>query len=112
MTCQVVAEAPPENWARVPIGWATDNVELTILDASLKPVPEGEDGELFIGGVQLADGYLHAEDLTSKAFMMIDRTAMAPAGSTRLATLCAACRAVPMTTSGVWIARSNCAATG
>src|SRR5690606_25595579 len=42
----------------VPIGTAADDVELLILDEHLCPVADGEIGELYVSGVQLARGYL------------------------------------------------------
>ncbi|MFD4428340.1 AMP-binding protein [Nocardia sp. NPDC058497] len=42
----------------VPLGSAADDVELLILDEHLCPVPDGEVGELYVSGVQLARGYL------------------------------------------------------
>ncbi|APE37296.1 hypothetical protein BOX37_28960 [Nocardia mangyaensis] len=42
----------------VPIGSAADDVELLILDKHLCPVPDGEIGELYVSGVQLARGYV------------------------------------------------------
>lgn len=42
----------------VPLGSAADDVELLILDEHLRPVPDGEIGELYVSGVQLARGYL------------------------------------------------------
>ncbi|MFB7876376.1 AMP-binding protein [Nocardia sp. NPDC056064] len=42
----------------VPIGTAADDVELLILDEHLCPVADGEVGELYVSGVQLARGYL------------------------------------------------------
>ncbi|MFC4125876.1 AMP-binding protein [Nocardia rhizosphaerae] len=42
----------------VPLGCAADDVELLVLDQHLRPVPDGEVGELYVSGVQLARGYL------------------------------------------------------
>ncbi|MFC6014268.1 AMP-binding protein [Nocardia lasii] len=42
----------------VPFGSAADDVELLILDEHLRPVADGEIGELYVSGVQLARGYL------------------------------------------------------
>ncbi|WP_262692325.1 non-ribosomal peptide synthetase [Kordiimonas aestuarii] len=78
VTCQVMTGTPPSDWTRVPIGAAIDNVELLIMDDSLTPVKDGEDGELFIGGIQVADGYLHAKELTDKAFFDIDPDGRGP----------------------------------
>ncbi|MGY0501699.1 AMP-binding protein [Nocardia sp. FBN12] len=42
----------------VPFGSAADDVELLILDEHLCPVADGEIGELYVSGVQLARGYI------------------------------------------------------
>jgi fengycin family lipopeptide synthetase B len=52
----------------IPIGKAIDNVYLTILDEQLQPLPEGELGELYLGGIQLAQGYLKDLEKTAAAF--------------------------------------------
>ncbi|MBB5160708.1 amino acid adenylation domain-containing protein/non-ribosomal peptide synthase protein (TIGR01720 family) [Mycobacterium sp. AZCC_0083] len=47
-------------------GW---NVRAYVLDGYLNPVPAGAHGELYLAGVQLADGYLHRYDLTAQSFV-------------------------------------------
>ncbi|MFB7181090.1 amino acid adenylation domain-containing protein [Streptomyces sp. NPDC056257] len=53
----------------VPIGQAVDNCELLVLDRRGRPVAEDETGELCIGGVPLALGYLGRPDLTERVFV-------------------------------------------
>jgi len=52
-----------------PIGQPITNAQIHILDDDLRPVPVGEAGELHIGGVGLARGYLNRKDLTAQKFI-------------------------------------------
>jgi amino acid adenylation domain-containing protein len=53
----------------VPIGKAGYNINYMILDANNIPVPDQEIGELHIGGICLARGYLNKPELTQKQFV-------------------------------------------
>jgi amino acid adenylation domain-containing protein len=53
----------------IPIGFADKNIEIHILNENKQPVPHGEIGELHIGGICLARGYLNQPALTHEKFI-------------------------------------------
>src|SRR6266516_1808431 len=57
------AERPPS------IGYPIDNMQIYILDEYLRQVPLGTPGELYIGGVGLAKGYLNRPELNTEKFI-------------------------------------------
>jgi amino acid adenylation domain-containing protein len=57
------AEAPP------PIGRPIDNTRAILLDDAGVPVADGEVGELYLGGLGVAEGYLGRPELTAQRFV-------------------------------------------
>ncbi|MBT2745530.1 MULTISPECIES: non-ribosomal peptide synthase/polyketide synthase [unclassified Lysobacter] len=55
--------------AELPIGRPLPGVRTYVLDAQLRLLPRGAEGELCIGGVGVAHGYLGAPDLTAARFL-------------------------------------------
>lgn len=53
----------------VPVGRPISNVEIRILNERLETVADGQTGEIFIGGVQLAKGYLKRPALSAERFV-------------------------------------------
>lgn len=72
----------PSDWpALPPVGSALPSAEIYILDENLRVVPDGEQGELFVGGPCLARGYLGRPQLTAERFLTVP---LGPGKSSRL----------------------------
>ncbi|WP_419799284.1 MAG: non-ribosomal peptide synthetase [Terasakiella sp.] len=68
--CSVVATSThitPD--APITIGHPIDNVQVYLLDQTLRPVPIGIEGEIYLGGSSLARGYWKQDDLTREKFI-------------------------------------------
>ncbi|HKV38394.1 MAG TPA: AMP-binding protein, partial [Blastocatellia bacterium] len=52
-----------------PIGTAIDNTSVYLLDRTMQPVPLGVAGDIYIGGIGLARGYLAGASMTAERFI-------------------------------------------
>ncbi len=60
---------PTASWPNFPIGTPIPSADLCVLDDRLRPVPAGAAGELYLGGISLARGYLARPALTAERFI-------------------------------------------
>ncbi len=61
--------------ATLPIGTAIDQVQLYLLDDNQNLVPQGQEGELYVAGAALAQGYLQRSELTAQRFVNLPKVA-------------------------------------
>ncbi len=59
----------PDRCQTVPVGRPIPNMDVYLLDRYLQLVPIGVTGEIFLGGVGLARGYLNQPELTDEKFI-------------------------------------------
>jgi amino acid adenylation domain-containing protein len=64
-----VPRCPEDPRESIPIGTACEGEELLLLDRSLRPVPQGTLGEIYIRGAGLSPGYWNDPDKTRSAFV-------------------------------------------
>jgi amino acid adenylation domain-containing protein/non-ribosomal peptide synthase protein (TIGR01720 family) len=67
--CMIWQFNPEQQLPVVPIGVPVSNTQVYILDKALQPVPQGVNGEIYISGDGVAEGYLFNEPLTSEKFI-------------------------------------------
>ncbi|MEU6095301.1 amino acid adenylation domain-containing protein [Streptomyces sp. NPDC047079] len=60
---------PVQRSGPVPVGTPVDGIRFLIADSEGRPVEPGQSGELHIGGIGLAQGYLGRPDLTAERFV-------------------------------------------
>ncbi len=61
-----VVDAPARE---IPIGQPIPGSRIYVLDEQQRPVPDGDVGELYVSGVNVARGYLNLPELTSQRFL-------------------------------------------
>ncbi|MGH8263594.1 MAG: amino acid adenylation domain-containing protein, partial [Steroidobacteraceae bacterium] len=64
-----VSACPTDEREPIPIGTACDGEELLALDEELRPVPDGEIGELYIRGAGVSPGYWRDSERTLQSFV-------------------------------------------
>ncbi|MEV6561012.1 amino acid adenylation domain-containing protein [Nocardia sp. NPDC051756] len=63
------ALAAPDDFRAALIGLPESNSDVYVLDDRLRPAPPGVTGELYLGGIQLAQGYHHRSGPSSATFV-------------------------------------------
>jgi amino acid adenylation domain-containing protein len=66
--CYTIPRNPPPS-GPIPIGSAIQGTTVYVLDIDRRPVPIGQEGELYVGGAGVALGYLHQPELTAEKFV-------------------------------------------
>jgi non-ribosomal peptide synthetase component F len=68
-----VPSLPQDETELIPIGRACAGEELLVLGDDLAPLPAGDIGDLYIGGVGLSPGYWRDDEKTAAAFVTDQR---------------------------------------
>lgn len=66
----IIPEACQDQIGIVPLGKPIEDVTILLLDEDLKPVPEGEIGELCVAGKRQVCSYLNRPELTANKFIL------------------------------------------
>jgi amino acid adenylation domain-containing protein len=66
--CYTIPQNPPPS-GPIPIGSAIQGTSVHVLDIDRRPVPIGQQGELYAGGAGVALGYLNQPELTAEKFV-------------------------------------------
>jgi hypothetical protein len=69
VACSIYEVDKTKEYQTIPIGRPIWNAQMHILDKYLNPIPIGASGEIYIGGVGLARGYLNKPGLTAERFI-------------------------------------------
>jgi amino acid adenylation domain-containing protein len=64
-----IPKCPESDKAEIPIGVPCDGESLLVLDEEMKPLPPGEIGDLYIGGIGLSPGYWNDPEKTAAVFV-------------------------------------------
>ncbi len=67
--CHRIERTLPEGARSIPIGGPIRDTRVYLLDPDGRPVPDGEVGEVYVGGDGLARGYLRRPELTAERFI-------------------------------------------
>ena len=67
--CVVYEASRYKGKGSIPIGKVIPKMQIYVLDKNLAQVPVGVPGELFIGGISIARGYLNKPALTAEKFV-------------------------------------------
>ena len=78
VTHYVLDAAPPSGTTCVAIGYPIAGMAVHVMDEALRPVPDGEAGEICVSGVGVARGYLDDPKRTSAAFRTTPVDAIGP----------------------------------